>query len=71
MSALRQWLVQPKAVDGAFYITNKPDVAQKRADAGDVVLRIDRHEEPDRPPGFTKVHKSSVTGQHHAEDNEL
>lgn len=70
MSMLRQWLVQPKAVDAAYYITSKPDVAQKRADAGDIVMRIDRRERPDCEPGFIKVRKSEPTNTP-PEDEEL
>lgn len=68
MSAVRQWLVQPQAVDAAYYVTNKPAVAQKRADAGDFVMEIKRRDTPDTAPGFVKVHKSAVSDQHHAGD---
>lgn len=57
MSAQRQWLVDPADTSTACYITNKPEVAQKRADKGDYVVELERSAAHCNRPGFAPYYK--------------
>ena len=57
MTTIRQWLVDPADTSTACYITNKPDVAQKRADKGDYVIELERSAAFCNKPNFRPYYK--------------
>jgi hypothetical protein len=73
MSAIKQWLVDPVNTETPCYITNKPEVAQKRANAGDYVVELERSAAHCNRPGFAPYYRQvkPAVSQPKTEDDEL